>query len=137
MSEKAKYKKSDFIKLLLADSDSVSSDKDSARSFLSSEGINVDAMVDDGLKRIKQMKLEIAAERTKKEMHIVDSLTSQSVSLAEALLNDPGFSFAGYAKKEKMALNFRNFESLSPDDIKEILIKHFTLKLLNEANEKK
>jgi hypothetical protein len=132
MSGRTKYTKRDFIKLVVSDLNANSEDAESAKKFLINEGVNVNKIVDEGLKRIKKIKMQIAASQTKKEMLLADKFTSKAIQFAEELLNTATFSIGDFMAKEKLALNFRNFESLSKEDIKEILIKHFTLKFMTE-----
>ena len=63
MSRKKSQSNSDFVNLFLQAADNESSDKGMAREFLASEGVNVDRMVSDGLKRIKQMQMIAEAKK--------------------------------------------------------------------------
>jgi len=42
------------------------------------------------------------------------------------------FSLPDLVKEEELTMSFRNVDTLSKDDIKKLLIKHFTLKFLEE-----
>ena len=132
MSKSAKYTKSDFIRLVISDLDSISSNQEEARQFLSLQGLNPDNMISDGLKRIKKMQLQIAAEQTKAGMASAETVKDKAMQWAENLLNQASFSIREFMIKEELSLNFRNFESLSKEDVKAILIKHFTLKFMGE-----
>ncbi|MFE2861641.1 hypothetical protein [Sphingobacterium multivorum] len=131
MSKGTRYTKSDFIRLVVSDLDSISSNQEQAKQFLSSEGLNPDNLVSDGLKRIKKMQLQNAAKQTKADMAIAESVKEKAIHWAETLLNQASFSIREFMLKEKLSLNFRNFESLSKEDIKAILVKHFTLKFMD------
>ncbi|MCY1516851.1 hypothetical protein D9M68_515090 [compost metagenome] len=132
MSNSAKYTKTDFIRLVVSDLDSITSNKEKAREFLVLEGYNPDKLVSEGVKRIKKMQLQIAAAQTKRSMAIAETVKERAIEWAEKVLSQASFSIQDFMSKEQLALNFRNFESLSADDIKEILIKHFTLKFTSE-----
>lgn len=132
MSNSAKYTKTDFIKLVVSDLDSITSNKEQAREFLVLEGYNPDKLVSEGIKRIKKMQLQIAAAQTKRSMAIAETVKERAIEWAEKVLSQASFSIQEFMSKEQLALNFRNFESLSDEDIKEILIKHFTLKFTSE-----
>lgn len=79
-------------------------------------------------------KLQIAADRTRNEMGMAEKFVGRAKEMAESVLADASFSIAQFMSKEQLLVNFRNFESLSEDDIKEILIKHYTLKLMGKEN---
>lgn len=135
MSSKSKYSKDDFIRYIAASVDSDSSDTQKAREFLESEGLNVDLIVSDGLKRIRKMQLEIQAQKTKDGMREIDSIRDKAALLVEKLLSSPTFSFLNFIKQENIAVSFRNVEQIEAEDIREILIKHFALKLLDDESQ--
>ncbi|HTN19714.1 MAG TPA: hypothetical protein VL125_04530 [Pelobium sp.] len=132
MSKSAKYTKTDFIRLVVADLDSISSNKEQSKQFLSLQGLNPDKIVADGLKRIKRMQLQINAEQTKADMVAAESVKDKAIQWAENLLSQANFSIKEFMLKEELSLNFRNFETLSKEDIKAILVKHYTLKFMEE-----
>lgn len=132
MSDKPTYSKDDFIKFVLATIQNESENANSSREFLKSEGLNPDSIVSEGLKRIKRLQLKIEAEKTKDEMAIAGMLKQKASEWVEKLLSKPDFSFPELSREESLTLSFRNVESLSKEDIKNILIKHYTLKFLEE-----
>ena len=103
------------------------------------QGLNPEHIVSDGLKRIKRMQLQIKAERTKLDMETAESVRDKAIQWAENLLNHANFSIKEFMLREQLSLNFRNFESLSKEDVRAILIKHYTLKFLagDDSNNKK
>lgn len=132
MSDKPTYSKDDFIKFVLATIQNESENANSSREFLKSEGLNPDSIVSEGLKRIKRLQLKIEAEKTKDEMAIAGMLKQKASEWVEKLLSKPDFSFPELIREESLTFSFRNVESLSKEDIKNILIKHYTLKFLEE-----
>ena len=132
MSEHPNDTKADFIRLVLSSIDHDSSDKEKAKEYLSSQGINAESIIAEGQKRIKKMKLKIEADKTRQEMNSADGLKQEAKDWADKILNEIDFSFPEFVKKEKMSLAFNSLQSLSKEDIKNILIQHFTLKLLHE-----
>lgn len=132
MSDKSTYSKDDFIKFVLATIQHESESANSSREFLASEGLNPDSIVSEGLKRIKRLQLKIEAEKTKNEMASAGMLKQKASEWVEKLLSKPDFSFSELIREESLTLSFRNVESLSKEDIKNILVKHYTLKFLEE-----
>jgi hypothetical protein len=132
MSEKKQYIKREYIRLLNAELNENSSEKDSALQSLKAEGINTDKLISDGVKRIKRMQLEIAAQKTRIEMKVAEKFREKAIELAKKTFSEISFSIGEFMIREKLAVNFRNFESLSQEDIKELLIKHYTIKLMEE-----
>jgi hypothetical protein len=136
MSKNAKYNKVDFVKFAMSTVEDDSSDKDKAKEYLSSQGMNVDLIVSEGLKRIKKMQMQIQAQKTKDEMQTAKREKQKAIDWVEEILSRPDFSLKEFVKKEEMIINFRNIEELSLEDIRNILVKHFTLKFLDEKQKK-
>ncbi len=132
MSNNLKNSKADFVRLVMSSVEDDSSDKEKAREYLSSQGLNVDSIVSEGLKKIKRMKMEIQAHKTKEEMQSIEEITKKADKWVENLLNSAGFSLVDLVKEEELAMSFRNMENLSKEDLKKLLVKHFTLKFLHE-----
>lgn len=136
MSNNSKYNKIDFIRLTIATAEHVSSDKETAKEYLSSEGLDVDSVVNEGMKRLKRLKMQIEADRTKSEMIHADEAKQKASAWVEELLSKIDFSLPELIKEEELTMSFRNVEKLSKEDIKNILIKHFTLKFIDEESKK-
>lgn len=136
MNNNSKYNKTDFIRLTIATAEHVSSDKETAKEYLSSEGLDVDSLVNEGMKRLKRLKMQIEADRTKSEMMHADDAKQKASAWVEELLSKINFSLPELIKEEELTMSFRNVEKLSKEDIKNILIKHFTLKFLDEESKK-
>ena len=132
MSRKNSQSKSDFVNLFLQTAEHDSSDKEKAKEFLASEGVNVDRMLSDGLKKIRQMQLMIEAKKTEAEMLAADKMKLQATQWVDNLLRDARFSLTELVREEELFVSFRNVEHLSQEDIRIILIRHFTLKFLNQ-----
>lgn len=135
-NEKSKYSKDDFIRFVLSTAHSDSDDALKARELLASEGVDVDAVVSSGLKRIRKIRLQIQAEQTKNEMLSADLLKQKATQWVEDLMSKIDFSFMELAKQESLTVNFSSLENLTTEDIKNILIKHYTLKFLEDQNKK-
>jgi len=134
MSEK--YSKEDFIRFVLSTFEDSALDKTKAREYLSSQGLNVDSMVSEGLKRVKKIQLQIEAEKTRNEMLSAELVKQRAVEWVESILKKIDFSLPELVKQEGLTVSFRNMESLSKEDIKSILVKHFTLKFFEEQKNK-
>jgi len=115
----------------------VSSDKEKAKEFLSAEALDVDSIISDGMKRLKRLKMQIEAEKTKEEMLSSEEAKRKASEWVDDLLGKIDFSLPELVKEEELTMSFRNIEKLSQDDIKKILVKHFTLKFLEEQAKRK
>lgn len=136
MNANAKNPKTDFVRLMMSDIRAVSNDVELSTSFLEEEeGLNIAQMRDDGIKRIKKMQLMLAAEKTKTEMSKAEKVSAKALAFVEKLLADTSFSFTNFLRQEEMSLSYRNFTANSPEDIKAILIKHYTLKMMNDDDQ--
>lgn len=111
-----------------------SKDKETSCEFLISEGVNTERLVSEGLKRIKKMQLLVNAKRTEQEMIASEHVKSAAIEWVDQLLNDIDFSLPELVQKEKLSMSFRNVEKLSKEDIRNILIRHFVLKLTSQQN---
>lgn len=127
--------KRDFIRLVASTIEDDASDKEKAKEYLSSQGLNIDLIVSEGLKKIKRMQMEIQARKTKDEMLASEGIKRKADKWVEDLLNSADFSLVNLVKEEELALSFRNIDKLSKEDIKKILVKHFTLKFLHDKKE--
>jgi hypothetical protein len=136
MSNNSKYNKTDFIRLAIATAEHVSSDKEKAKEYLSSEGLDVDSMANEGMRRLKRLKMQIEADRTKSEMTQAGEAKLKASEWVDELLSRIDFSLPRLIKEEELTMSFRNVEKLSKEDIKNVLIKHFTLKFLEEESKK-
>lgn len=137
MSDNSKYSKADFVRFVMSTVEHVSSDKEKAKEFLSAEGLDVDSIISDGMKRLKRLKMQIEAEKTKAEMLSAEEAKQKASEWVDDLLSNIDFSLKDLVKEEELTMSFRNFEQLSKDDIKKILVKHFTLKFLEEQAKRK
>ncbi|MEJ7678741.1 MAG: hypothetical protein WKG06_12960 [Segetibacter sp.] len=97
--------------------------------------MNTEKLVSEGLKRIKKMQMLRDAKRTETEMHAAESVKSAAIEWVDNLLGDMNFSLPELVQKEQLSMSFRNVENLSQDDIRNILIRHFTLKFMNQQND--
>lgn len=136
MSNNSKGNKAEFIRLFIASIESDSHTKEDAKAYLVSKGLKPDEMVSEGIKRIKKMQLQIEANRTKEEMLSSDSMKEKALEWVNNILDKIDFSLTELVKNENLSMSFRNVESLSKEDIKNILVKHFTLKFIDEEKKR-
>jgi hypothetical protein len=132
MSNKKNQSKSEIARFFLLMAEEESRDSQAAREFLASEGVNVDRMLSDGMRKIKQALMEAEAKKTEIEMDSSRSAIDRATKWVDDLLSKVDFSFPDFVKKEELVLSFRNVESLSHADKRAILIRYFTLKFSNE-----
>ena len=137
MSSNSKYSKADFIRFVMSAVEQESSDKEKAKEYLSAQGVDIDSMLSDSMKRLKRLQLQIAAEKTKAEMLSAEDVKQKASDWVDDLLSKIDFSLQDLVKEEELTMSFRNIEQLSKDDIKKILVKHFTLKFLEEQAKRK
>lgn len=126
------YNKESLIRLIMAGLDSASSDKESAKSYLTDQGLDPDDVISEGLKRIRKVELQIKASKTKSEMASTESLRNKAIEMARGLLKNADFSFAAFVNENRLAIQNRNIESFSDQDIENTLIQYFFLKNLEE-----
>lgn len=134
MTEKENQNKTDFVKLYLDSVQNDSTGKEAAKAYLESEGVNTTRLVTDGLQKINKMQMLADAARTEKEMQAAESVKAAAIEWVDNLLAGVNFSLPDLVKKEELSMSFRNVDSLSQDDIRNILIRHFTLKFMNGQN---
>lgn len=134
MSKKTNQTKSDFVNLFLSTAENDSNSKEAAKAFLASEGVNTDKLISEGLKRVKKMQMLANASRTENEMQAAETVKEEATSWVDNLLANINFSLPELVQKEELSMSFRNVENLSQDDIRNILIRHFTLKFMNKRN---
>jgi len=134
MSKKTNQSKSDFVNLFLSTAENDSNSKEAAKAFLASEGINTEKLVSEGLKRIKKMQMLADASRTENEMQAAESVKGEATAWVDNLLASINFSLPELVQREELSMSFRNVENLSKDDIRNILIRHFTLKFMNKPD---
>lgn len=134
MSGASKHK-TEFAKLINADIQDISNDFANAKEFLTQEGVNVDRLITDGLKRIKKMQLQIEAEKNRTAMFSLDKYVERAREMARQLLQTPSFSFLDYIKGEQVVASFSNLQKLTDEEKLSIIEKHIALKLQKEAGE--
>ena len=125
--------KKDFARFVLSTISNTTSNKEQAISFLKEEGVNVEKFVSEGIQKIKRMQMEIAAAKTEQEMNALTIATQKAIAFVETVMN----SFTSprdMIQRHQMKASFRNVESLSREDVQQLLIKHYTLKFSEEEN---
>lgn len=137
MNKKTNQSKSDFVNLFLSITENDSNSKDAAKAFLESEGVNTEKLLSEGLKKIKKMQMLVDAKKTENEMQAAESEKSKAIDWVDNLLANINFSLPELVQKEQLLMSFRNVENLSQDDIRNILIRHFMLKFMNQQNNTK
>ncbi|MFM9909202.1 MAG: hypothetical protein ACKVOW_07635 [Chitinophagaceae bacterium] len=134
MSKTKNQDKVNFINLFLSTTENDSITKNAAKTFLQDKGINTEKLVSEGLKKIKRIQMLADASRTENEMEAAESMKVEATAWVDNLLANINFSLPELVQKEELSMSFRNVENLSKDDIRNILIRHFTLKFMNKQN---
>lgn len=113
----------------------ISSDQGSEE-FLREEGIDTNQLLNEGLRKIKQIQMNITAEKTEQEYQAMkSSLYQKAKDQVEKLLSDASFSLQSFIKEESINVAYRNFEDMTKEEIREFLERHFLLKF-NKDNGK-
>ena len=112
--------------------DSVSSDKEDANSYLSEQGLDSNEIISEGLQRIRKIQLRIEASKTKNEMESTEFFKNIAIEKVKELLNNTDFTFPSFIKANKLAIQNRNIESFTKEDIENTLIQYYYLKYLKE-----
>jgi hypothetical protein len=133
MSETVDKNRKSLENLLNSFSDNIyADDEETLKTLIKEEGIDIDVIEKRILNSIKKIKMQIQAQKTKNEMLLTDNAKQKAIQWVDSLLSKFDFSFSALIKKEGLSISFRNMESLSKEEMKNILIKHFTLKFLQE-----
>lgn len=132
MSEKISKSEKLFEKYL----DFVSS-PENAEAHLRDQGLDPVEIATEGMRRVKMMQMQLASQRTAEEYkNLQVKLLQQAKQKVQALLSDVDFSLESFLKRERLNVAYKNFESLSQDEVREFLVKHFLLKLQSESGSK-
>lgn len=114
----------------------ISSDQGSEE-FLRAEEIDTDQLLSEGLRKIKQIQMNIASEKTEREYQAMKANVFQRAKdQVEKLLSDASFSLENFIKSENIQVAYRNFENMTKEEIKEFLERHYLLKF-DKENDKK
>ncbi|MDR3714757.1 MAG: hypothetical protein P4L51_18230 [Puia sp.] len=130
MSRKNPQAKKDFIKVFLNQANDNSRDEQAAREFLQSEGYDVERAKKEGINRIRQMKLDIEAAKTEQEMEAAAPLRLKATEWVNTLLSNATFDLRKLVEEEELTMSFSHMEHLTTEELKNLLIKHFTLKFM-------
>jgi len=136
MNHENKDAKLSFLRLKLELANDVSKDIESAKNYLKEEGLNVEKTIADGVQRIKQIQMKVNAEKTSREMEDAQDSREEAVEWVDRLLAEKNISLSALIEQEEVVMSFRNLENLSEEDKRNLLIKHFMLKI-NEGKNKK
>jgi len=117
-------------------SDAVSKDNETAKEYLKEQGKHPDAFANDLLKKIKKKQLEHNAAKSDLQFQSLSNIKDKAVQKAKELLAIPGFSLLAFMKQEQFAIQNRNFENLSEDEIRNILEDYLFLKMQQDKSEK-
>lgn len=133
MSKEKNSNKKDFVNLHLRLADGLSNNRDMAKEFLKAQGINTEKLLSEGLKKIKKMQMLANADATRTEMQASEEAKAKAVAWVDRLLADVNFSLSAFVREEELSMSFRNLEDLNREELRNTLIRHFTLKFMNSA----
>ena len=114
----------------------VSSSEESG-SFLKENGFDPDELVNEGVKKARQIQMQLASQKTERRYaELKANLLQRAKEQVQKLLSDASFNLENFIKQENINLAFKNFERLSKEEVREFLERHFLLKFENELKEK-
>lgn len=114
----------------------VSSNEES-ESFLKEKGFDPDELVNEGIKRARQIQMQLASQKTEKQYaELKANLLQRAKEQVEKLLSDVSFNLENFIKQENINMAFKNFEKQNEKEIRDILERHYLLKFENELKEK-
>ena len=134
MTKQNNRDKNDLVSITLLAAEQDSGDIEAARQFLQSNGIDTANFVTNGLKKIKQLHLQANAKRTEEAMKAAEKIKQEAIAWVDQMLGSVNFSLPQLVEAEQLSMSFRNIETLDDEDIRAILIKHFTLKFINQQD---
>lgn len=112
--------------------DFISSPEES-ENYLREKGYDPDALVNEGIMKAKQVMMKLASQKTAQQYQEVKaSLFEKARKEVEKLLSEASFSLENFFRQENLNLSFRNFEKMSPTEVREFMEHHFLLKYENE-----
>ena len=103
--------KTEFIRFVMSLFENNSSDEEKSREYLSSQGLNADAMVSETQKRIKRLQMELNAQKTCFEMDAANDVKEEAEALVNELLSKKDFNLASIVTEEELTFSFRNLRS--------------------------
>ena len=113
------------------------SSSEESESFLKQSGFDPDELVNEGLRKTKQIQMQLASQKTEREYaELKANLLQRAKQQVEKLLNDVSFNLENFIKQENINLAFKNFEKLNEGEIRDFLERHYLLKFENESKEK-
>jgi len=130
MTRKKEQGKKDFVKVFLKNVEDDSRDEQAAKEFLQSEGFDVDRTKQEGLNHIKQIQLLIDAEKTEAEMTAAGPFVQRATEWVDSMINSATFSLQQLVQEEELTVSFSHLEHLNKGELRNILIRHFTLKFM-------
>lgn len=132
MTNRTKYTKVDFVNFVISTAEYDSLDSTKAREYLSSQGYNIESILSESLKKIKRIRSQINAEKTRSEMHSTDIVHQKACEYVDQLMADSSVTVVDIIRQEGLTMSFRNVEELSKEDIRDSLINHYVLKFWEE-----
>lgn len=127
--------KEKFARFLFDQAEYESRDKQAAKNYLTSEGLDPAKLTEKGMKQIMRAKTAMIARQTEQEQRSSTSARQEAIAWVDELLKRQNFSLSDLVKTEELSLSFRNLETMDAEDIRETLIRHFTLKFMNKGNQ--
>ena len=128
MNQNSKQNKSDFLKLIISELEFTSCDKAESAQYFEEEGLNRDSILKEGMKGIRQIRLQAQSIQTQREMNSTEYIKDKALKWVENLLSNINFSFPEFAKSHQLVLHNRNIEAFTEEDIKNTLTSYFYLK---------
>lgn len=136
MTEPIDFHKKGILSIIVESADNVSLSKGRAIEYLKEEGVSVNTLVTEGMKRIKRIQMEVKAEKSKNKMSSLLVFRDKAIELAQQVMSSINFRFSDFVVANKLSLHNNNLETLSEEDIKNTLIDFYMMKLADELDKK-
>lgn len=116
--------------------DFVSSAEES-EAYLRENGYDPDQLVNEAIRRAKLVQLRLDSRKTELEFaQLKASLLQKAKDQVDKLLSGVSFNLEQFLQEEKLNVAFKNFDELTPAEIRAFLERHFLLKLEQESKDK-
>jgi hypothetical protein len=136
MNDDQNSSKEEFIRILRGGLESASADETSAREYLEAEGIDVDALVEDQMKRIKLIRFKMDAAKTRAQMTLLERFREKAEDFLDDLIQNKHLTLTQILTTEHLAVQNRNLKNQTDADLRNTLINHFALKFSNSESDK-
>jgi len=136
MTEPNDFHKKGILSIIVESADEVSQSKERAIEYLKEEGVPVNTLLSEGMKRIRRIQMEVNAEASRLKMARLAVYKDRAVEMAQELMSSINFRFPEFVVSKNLSLHNNNLETLSEEDIRNTLIDFYMMTLADEHDKK-